>query len=25
LVEKSGLPLPVLCTPDGMTGDLYEE
>jgi hypothetical protein len=25
LVEKSGLALPVLCTPDEMTGELYEE
>jgi hypothetical protein len=25
LVEKSGLALPVLCTPDELTGDLYEE
>jgi len=25
LVEKSGFVLPVLCTPDELTGDLYEE
>ena len=25
LVEKSGLALPVLCTPDELTGELYEE
>jgi hypothetical protein len=25
LVEKSGFALPVLCTPDELTGDLYEE
>ena len=25
LVEKSGLALPVLCTPDELTGDLYEQ
>jgi hypothetical protein len=24
LAEKSGYALPVLCTPDGLTGDLYE-
>jgi len=25
LMEKSGFALPVLCTPDELTGDLYEE
>jgi hypothetical protein len=25
LAEKSGLTLPVVCTPDELTGDLYEE
>ena len=25
LAEKSGLTLPVLCTPDELTGELYEE
>lgn len=24
LAEKSGYALPVLCTPDGLTGELYE-